>query len=242
MKNDVNLIFCFPLLSTSESGPWIAAKTPLCFMLWGKTSRAPCSSCQPSLILTHLCDFLPSVPPGPEPQSWAWMMKVYSFCSSQSTRPRALSWPSPDVPFSTTASNGASSPWMLNAQISPGGQKAKRKKKERHGSIWSMKKWISTLHFTFSWLFLGAFLKTKYHPADLSGRLPQWRRGSFFLYSQVSVMPPIPLNTQWPSFLLRHPYCSRLIKLTWQVHLCLIKLGCFNLLNLRTKRHGAKKK
>lgn len=69
---------------------------------------------------THLWDFLPSVPPGPEPQSWAWMMKVYSFCNSQSTRPCALSWPSPDVPFNTTASNGASSPWMLNAQISPG--------------------------------------------------------------------------------------------------------------------------
>lgn len=80
--------------------------------------------------LTHLCDFLPSVPPGPEPQSWAWMMKVYSFCSSQSTRPRALSWPSPDVPFSTTASNGASSPWMLNAQISPGeGKERKRSDK-----------------------------------------------------------------------------------------------------------------
>lgn len=47
------------------------------------------------------------------------MMKVYSFCNSQSTSPRALSWPSPDVPFKTTASNGASSPWMLNAQISP---------------------------------------------------------------------------------------------------------------------------
>lgn len=40
MKNDVNLIFCLPLLSTSESGLWIAAKTPLCFMLWGKTSCA----------------------------------------------------------------------------------------------------------------------------------------------------------------------------------------------------------
>lgn len=72
-----------------------------------------------TVCLTHLCDFLPSAPPGPDPQSWAWMMKVYSFCVSQSTRPRALSWPSPDVPFSTTASNGDSSPWMLNAQISP---------------------------------------------------------------------------------------------------------------------------
>lgn len=76
---------------------------------------------------THLCDFLLSVPPGPEPQSWAWMMKVYSFCSSQSTRPRALSWPSPDVPFSTTASNGVSGSWMLNAQISPRRQRQGRR-------------------------------------------------------------------------------------------------------------------
>lgn len=74
------------------------------------------------LCFTHLCDFLPSAPSGPDPQSWAWMMKVYSFCDSQSTSPRALSWPSPDVPFSTTASNGDSSPWMLNAHISPGDQ------------------------------------------------------------------------------------------------------------------------
>lgn len=149
------------------------------------------ASCQPSLILTHLCDFLPSVPPGPEPQSWAWMMKVYSFCSSQSTRPRALSWPSPDVPFSTTASNGASSPWMLNAQISPGGQKVKRK------TVNVKHEEMNLTSAAFSWLFLGAFLKTKYHPADLGRRLPQWRRGSLFLYSQVSVRPQIPLNTQW---------------------------------------------
>lgn len=86
-----------------------------------------------AVCLTHLWDFLPSVPPGPEPQSWAWMMKVYSFCSSQSTRPRALSWPSPDVPFSTTASNGASSPWMLNAQISPRDQEEGRERGEEEG-------------------------------------------------------------------------------------------------------------
>lgn len=81
--------------------------------------KIPSCCCLLLAALTYLWDFLPSVPPGPDPQSCAWMMKVYSFCSSQSTRPRALSWPSPDVPFSTTASNGASSPWMLNAQISP---------------------------------------------------------------------------------------------------------------------------
>lgn len=81
---------------------------------------------KPGDRFTHLWDFLPSIPPGPEPQSWAWMMKVYSFCSSQSTRLRALSWPSPDVPFSTTASNGASKPWMLNAQISPRKQREGR--------------------------------------------------------------------------------------------------------------------
>lgn len=47
------------------------------------------------------------------------MMKVYSFWVSQSTGPLALRTPSPDVLFRTTASNGASCPWILNAQISP---------------------------------------------------------------------------------------------------------------------------
>lgn len=106
------------------------------------------------LCITHLCDFLPSAPPGPDPQSWAWIMKVYSFCDSQSTRPRALSWPSPDVPFSTTASNGDSTPWMLNAHISP------RDQAEGNGGVrfrvwkegWGVK-WITRFqnHFCCWW-------------------------------------------------------------------------------------------
>lgn len=109
----------------------------ICTCAFCQTSKAPFVV---AVCLTHLWDFLPSMPLGPEPQSWAWMIKVYSFCSSQSTRPRALSWPSPDVPFSTTASNGASSPWMLNAQISPRGQKEGRavEERERGGGLRSV--------------------------------------------------------------------------------------------------------
>lgn len=61
-------------------------------------------------LTTHLCDFFQSAPLGPAPQSYAWMMKVYSFWLSQSTGLLAFNTPSPDVRFSTTASNGASCP------------------------------------------------------------------------------------------------------------------------------------
>lgn len=56
---------------------------------------------------------------------------MYSFWVSQSTGLLALSTPSPDVLFKTTASNGASCPWILNAQISPGGKKVEEREKER---------------------------------------------------------------------------------------------------------------
>lgn len=137
MKNYVYVIFLSSILGSGKSGLWSQKKkknlhSSFCF---GWKPHRNFASYQPWLIYTHLCDFLPSLLPGPEPQSWAWMTKVYSFCCSQSTRPRALSWPSPDVPFSTTALNGASSPWMLNAQISPGGQVGRTKHKWDN---WSM--------------------------------------------------------------------------------------------------------
>lgn len=58
-------------------------------------------------------------PSGPSPQSYAWMVKVCSFCSSQSSLSLARITPSPVDLSSTTASNGTFCPWILKPQISP---------------------------------------------------------------------------------------------------------------------------
>lgn len=68
---------------------------------------------------THLWDFFMLVPSGPSPQSYAWMVKVCSFCSSQSSLSFARMTPSPVDLSRTTASKGTFCPWILKPQISP---------------------------------------------------------------------------------------------------------------------------
>lgn len=68
---------------------------------------------------THLWDFFMLAPSGPSPQSYAWMVNVCSFCSSQSSLSLALMTPSPVDLSRTTASKGTFCPWILKPQISP---------------------------------------------------------------------------------------------------------------------------
>lgn len=78
---------------------------------------------KPAQNSTYLCDFFMLAPSGPSPQSYAWMVKVCSFCNSQSSFSLVRMTPSPVDLSSTTASKGTFCPWILKPQISP----------ERHG-------------------------------------------------------------------------------------------------------------